>query len=254
MKKYIDIHTHPFEEYYQDPLKVVNEWHNNNIDFMFVNGTNKEDCVELMKLCKKEKFLYPIIGIHPTESKGKSDGEFLKSIINKEVIGIGEIGLDYHYEDSPSKEIQMESFISQLNVALEYNLVPVLHIRDALEDAYNIITNDKYKKMNIVFHSYSGDVEFTKKCLSHDNLYFSLSGVVTFKNAKKIQDSLCLIPIDRIFCETDSPYLAPVPMRGKPNISPYVEYTYKYISNLKNIDETKLILQIRENIKKVFRI
>ena len=77
---------------------------------------------------------------------------------------------------------------------------------------------------------------------------------MTFKNAKKIQDSLCLIPIDRIFCETDSPYLAPVPMRGKPNISPYVEYTYKYISNLKNIDETKLILQIRENIKKVFRI
>ena len=141
-----------------------------------------------------------------------------------------------------------------MNVALEYNLVPVLHIRDALEDAYNIITNDKYKKMNIVFHSYSGDVEFTKKCLSHDNLYFSFSGVVTFKNAKKIQDSLSLIPIDRIFCETDSPYLAPVPMRGKPNISPYVEYTYKYISNLKNIDESKLILQIRENIKKVFRI
>jgi len=148
----------------------------------------------------------------------------------------------------------MEGFISQLNVALEYNLVPVLHIRDALEDAYNIITNDKYKKMNIVFHSYSGDVEFTKKCLSHDNLYFSFSGIVTFKNAKKIQDSLCLIPIDRIFCETDSPYLAPVPMRGKPNISPYVEYTYKYISNVKNIDETKLILQIRENIKKVFKI
>lgn len=254
MAKYIDIHTHPFKEYYNDPHETVKQWYNNNIEFMFVNGTSRNDSVELLELCKKEKYLYPIIGIHPTEAKGKSDGDFLKSIITKDVIGIGEIGLDYHYDDSPSKEVQKESFISQLDVALENNIIPVLHIRDALEDAYEIITNQKYKNMKIVFHSYSGDLQFTKKCLYHENLYFSISGVVTFKNAKLLQEAVSIIPIDRIFCETDTPYLAPTPMRGKPNISPYVEYTYKYIANLKNIDLESFIDQIRQNVKNVFGV
>ena len=252
--EYIDIHTHPFKEYYDDPHEEVKKWKEMNMQYLFVNGTSKEDCIELLDLCEKENYLFPVIGIHPTLSKGKKDGKFLASIITKDVIGIGEVGLDYHYDDSPSKEIQKEGFISQIEVARKYNIPVVMHIRDALEDAYEIISNEKYNDMKFVFHSYSGDVAFTEKCLKHPNFYYSISGVVTFKNAKSLQNAVKIIPIDHIFCETDTPYLAPTPMRGKLNISPYVEHIYKYIANAKNIKEEQLVKQIRDNVKKVFGV
>ena len=129
-----------------------------------------------------------------------------------------------------------------------------MHIRDALEDAYEIISNEKYNDMKFVFHSYSGDITFTEKCLKHPNFYYSISGVVTFKNAKSLQNAVKIIPIDHIFCETDTPYLAPVPMRGSDNISPYVSYTYQYIAKLKNISEQELVNQIKANVKKVFGV
>ncbi|MDC8913608.1 TatD family hydrolase [Metamycoplasma hyosynoviae] len=252
--EYIDIHTHPFKEYYEVPHTEVKKWKAQNMQYMFVNGTSEEDCVELLELCKKEDYLFPVIGIHPSLAKGKQDGKFLESIITKDVIGIGEIGLDYHYDDNPSKEVQFESFTSQLEVAQKYNLVAILHIRDALEDAYNIISNKKYENLKFVFHSYSGDAEFTKKCLKHPNFYFSFSGVVTFKNAKSLQEASKSIPLDRMFFETDTPYLAPAPLRGKPNISPYVEYIYKYVAASRNILEEKLVEQIKQNVKKVFGV
>ncbi|MBN4089327.1 TatD family hydrolase [Mycoplasma enhydrae] len=252
--KYIDIHTHPFKEYYENPHDVVKSWHQDNMELMFVNGTSKEDSAELLELCAKEKYLYPIIGIHPTLSEGSNDGKYLESIITNDVIGIGEIGLDYHYDDSPSKEIQKEGFISQIEVAQKHNIVVVMHIRDALEDAYDIISKPEYKNTKFVFHSFSGNKEFAKKCIKHDNFYFSFSGVVTFKNAKDLQEACLEVPIDRIFCETDTPYLAPTPMRGKPNISPYVEYVYRFIANLKGIEESVLVEQVRQNVKKVFGV
>ena len=152
--EYIDIHTHPFKEYYDDPHEEVKKWKEMNMQYLFVNGTSKEDCIELLDLCEKENYLFPVIGIHPTLSKGKKDGKFLASIITKDVIGIGEVGLDYHYDDSPSKEIQKEGFISQIEVARKYNIPVVMHIRDALEDAYEIISNEKYNDMKFVFHSW----------------------------------------------------------------------------------------------------
>lgn len=253
--KYIDVHTHPFKEYYDDPFAIVSEWKKMDMEKLFIVGTSKEDSVELMELCKKDKeFLHPIIGIHPTLASGKEDGAFLETIIDKDVIGIGEIGLDYHYDDSPSKEIQKESFIAQLEVAKKHNIVAMLHIRDALDDAFDIITKEEYKDLKIVMHSFSGDLEFVKRILPFKNIYFSISGVVTFKNAKTLQEAVLNIPIDRLFCETDTPYLAPTPKRGQPNISPYVQYTYKYISDLKNISEDEFVIQIRNNIEKVFGV
>ncbi len=252
--KYIDIHTHPFKEYYENPHDVVKQWYEDNMEKMFVVGTSRKDSIELMQLCQKENYLHPIIGIHPTLAKGKDDGIFLESIINKDIIGIGEIGLDYHYDDSPNAEIQKESFRSQLEVAKKHNIVAMLHIRDALEDAFEIVTQKEYKDLKIVFHSFSGDAEYVKKCLSYPNIYFSISGVVTFKNAKPLQEAVKLIPVNRMFCETDTPYLAPTPMRGKPNISPYVMYTYKYIASLKEINEEEFVKQIRSNVKDVFGV
>ncbi|ENY68549.1 Hypothetical protein, putative TatD deoxyribonuclease [Metamycoplasma auris 15026] len=255
MPKYIDIHTHPFKEYYSDPYAVVSDWKKQDLEKIFIVGTSKEDSIELLELCAKDKdFMHPIIGIHPTLAQGKEDGEFLQSIINDDVIAIGEFGLDYHYEDSPSKEIQKESFISQLEVAKKNNIVAMLHIRDALEDAFKIITKDEYKNLKIVMHSFSGDAEFVRRLLPYKNIFFSISGVVTFKNAKSLQEAVKEIPINRMFVETDTPYLAPTPMRGKPNISPYVKYTYAYIATLKEISEEDFVKQIRDNIKNVFGV
>ncbi|PZW01513.1 TatD family hydrolase [Metamycoplasma auris] len=255
MPKYIDIHTHPFKEYYSDPYAVVSDWKNQDLEKIFIVGTSKEDSIEVLELCKKDKeFMHPIIGIHPTLATGKADGEFLQSIINNEVIAIGEFGLDYHYDDSPSKEIQKESFLSQLEVAEKNNIVAMLHIRDALDDAFEIITRAEYKDLKIVMHSFSGDLAYVKRLLPYENIFFSISGVVTFKNAKTLQEAVKEIPINRMFVETDTPYLAPTPMRGKPNISPYVKYTYSYIANLKEIDEDIFVKQIRLNIKNVFGV
>ncbi|TPR54705.1 TatD family hydrolase [Metamycoplasma neophronis] len=252
--KYIDIHTHPFKEYYENPLQVVNEWYADNMEKMFIVGTSREDSIELLDLCKQAPFMHPIIGIHPTLTVGKADGDFLETIIDNSVIGIGEIGLDYHYDDSPSAEVQKEGMIAQMNVAKRHGIVAMLHIRDALEDAYEIISREEFRDLKIVFHSFSGDKDYVKKCLALPNVYFSISGVVTFKNAKSLQEAVKEIPLERMFCETDTPYLAPTPMRGKPNISPYVMYTYNFIADLKGVDYETFNQQIRANIKKVFGV
>ncbi|MGX9364170.1 MULTISPECIES: TatD family hydrolase [unclassified Mycoplasma] len=253
--KYVDVHTHPFKEYYDEPYSVILDWKKQDMEKLFIVGTSKNDSVEVINLCKKDKeFLHPIIGIHPTEAVGSSDGNFIESIINDDVIAIGEIGLDYHYDNSPSKEIQKESFISQLNVARKHGISAMLHVREALDDAFEIIKNSEFNDINIIFHSFSGDLDFVKKTLPYKNIYYSISGVVTFKNARALQEAVINIPIDRILCETDTPYLAPTPMRGKPNISPYVKYTYQFIANLKGIDEELLVKQVRLNIRKVFGI
>ncbi|WP_334198912.1 TatD family hydrolase [Mycoplasma struthionis] len=198
--------------------------------------------------------MYGAIGIHPNDAKGKEDGEFLKKYISNKIVAIGEVGLDYHYDDSLSKEIQKESFLAQIEVAKENNLVVMLHIREALEDAFEIITRPEYKDVIFVFHSYSGDYEFTKKCLAYENINFSFSGVITFKNAKSLQATLPLIPLNRITCETDTPYLTPTPFRGTPNISPYVKYVYEYIANYLNIDLEEFVNQVRKNIERIYKI
>lgn len=252
--KFIDLHTHPSTEYYSDPLEIVNEWHSLNMEKLFVCGTNEDDSTQAIELAKKVDFVYPVIGIHPTLSNGLQDREILNKIYEPNVVAIGEVGLDYHYDDSPSKEIQKQGFIAQIDFAKEHNLPVIMHIRDALDDSLDIITLPQYKDINFIFHSFSGDLSFLNKCLRYSNIYYSISGVVTFKNAKPLQEAVKNIPLDRIFCETDTPYLAPTPMRGKPNISPFVQYTYEYIANLKQIDVDVLVEQIKKNVRKVFKI
>ncbi|AWX69612.1 TatD family hydrolase [[Mycoplasma] anseris] len=252
--KFIDIHTHPFKEYYENPHEIVKDWYNQNMEKMFLVGTNIEDSKEVIELANKESYLYPIIGVHPTLATGKNDAKLLEEIMNDQVIGIGEFGLDYHYEDSPSKAIQKESMLAQLRLAKKHQIVAMLHIRDALEDAFEIVSQKEFRDLKIVMHSFSGDAQLVKRYLEFPNIYFSISGVVTFKNGKSTQEAVKAIPIDRLFCETDTPYLAPMPMRGKPNISPYIEYTYKYIAGLKNMSLNAFVEQIKKNVKKVFGV
>ncbi|RMA79017.1 TatD DNase family protein [Metamycoplasma subdolum] len=253
--KFIDAHTHPFREYYESPYKVSQDWLSQDMEKLFAVGTCRGDSVEVIELAKKDpERIHPVIGIHPTEATGKQDGEFLERIITKDVVAIGEFGLDYHYDDSPSKEIQKESFISQLKVAQKHKIVAMLHLRDSLEDAYEIFSKPEYRDVKFVLHSFSGDVEYARKCLKLPNVYFSISGVITFKNATELNEAVSILPVDRITCETDTPYLAPVPMRGKPNISPYVRYVYEHIAKMKNMPLEDFVKQIRKNIKTIYGV
>ncbi|MCU4117022.1 TatD family hydrolase [Mycoplasma zalophi] len=252
--KYIDIHTHPFKEYFEDPVQICNDWHQEEMQLLFMVGTNLNNSLETINLSSKLDFVYPIIGIHPNESNGMQDGLDLEKIITKDVIAIGEIGLDYHYDNTPSKEEQLISLISQVEVAKKHNIPVMLHIRDAMEDAIKFVFREEYKDMIFIFHSFSGNKDDVEVLLKNPNVYFSISGVVTFKNAKDTQEAVKNIPLDRIFVETDTPYLAPTPMRGKENKSPYVKYTYKFIAALKMISENTLIKQAENNVEKVFKI
>ncbi|QJR44355.1 TatD family hydrolase [Mycoplasma miroungirhinis] len=252
--KYIDVHTHPFLEYYDNPIEVCKNWQQEEMKLLFMVGTNFENSKETIELSSKLDFVHPIIGIHPNESNGLEDGKKLEEIITKDVIAIGEIGLDYHYDDTPSKSEQLISLISQVEVAKKHNIPVMLHIRDAMEDAINFVSRDEYKNVTFIFHSFSGTKDDVEILLKNRNIYFSISGVVTFKNAQSTQEAVKNIPLERLFVETDTPYLAPVPMRGKENKSPNVKHTYKFIASLKNISENKLIEQVETNVEKVFKV
>ncbi|QJG66721.1 TatD family hydrolase [Mycoplasma phocoenae] len=252
--KYFDIHTHPFKEYYEQPIETIQEWFDDNMKLMFIVGTNIETSKEVIETTKYFKNTYPIVGIHPNESNGMDDGIALEKIMTDEVIAIGEVGLDYHYDDTPSPEEQKISLREQIKVAQKRNIPVMLHIRDAMEDAIKLVTEEQYKNTDFIFHSFAGDAQDVEILLQYPNIYFSISGVVTFKNGKNTQEAVKNIPIDRIFTETDTPYLTPVPLRGKPNISPYVCHTTKFIAAIKNVSENTLLKQIQKNIEKVFKV
>lgn len=177
-----------------------------------------------------------------------------KNLIDSQAIAVGEIGLDYYHPKNPDKQTQIEAFLAQANIAIKLNLPIVVHLRDAFEDMYELIKEHQLsQKTKIVFHTFSGDKNWAQKFLDL-NCYFSFSGVATFKNAQSTIEAITHIPLDRIFIETDAPYLTPHPFRGKQNHSYYVKYVYEKVAQVKNISLEELAQQIEKNIKKVFKV
>ncbi|MBD5423370.1 MAG: TatD family hydrolase [Mycoplasma sp.] len=254
MKEYVDLHCHPFKEYFEDRDEVINRAKNLGVHKLFLVGTDLENSKEVIELSSKHENVYSIIGIHPCDVWDESIIDKLENIINDEVVGIGEVGLDYHYDDSPSKDIQLKCFKKQIELAIKYNIPVIVHSRDAHEDTYNVIKEYKTKHPDLTFilHSYSSGPSYVQKYVDL-GVYFSFSGVVTFKNAKDTQEAAKLVPLELIFCETDTPYLSPVPYRGKQNLPEYVIETTKYVAELKGIDVEELLDNINKNVKKCFK-
>ena len=234
---YIDTHCHLSREDYDDIDKVIEENKNANIDKIVVSGCSRESIEEVMDLKDRYDMVYVTIGYHPeyADTVTESDLDYLKSLLGeKKIVGIGEIGLDYHYtKDNKDKQIWL--FEEQLKIAEEFNLPVVIHSRDATLDTIN--TLKKYKVKGII-HCFSGSLETAKIYISMGFL-LGIGGVVTFKNSK-LKEVVKEVPIDSIVLETDSPYLAPVPYRGKVNSSKYLEYIAKFISDIKNISVSEL--------------
>lgn len=219
-----------------------------------VPSSSAQDIFDTDKFIKKYNDVYGYVGVFPEEVKDFSDKtlsdmeEIIKS--NPKIIGIGEIGLDYYWDKS-FKELQKKVFIKQIEFANQMNLPLNIHSREAHLDTLEILK--KYNKNSTaIMHCFSGSLEFARECIK-EGIYIALGGVVTFKNAKKTKEVAKNIPLEYLLLETDDPYLAPVPFRGKENQPMYVKYVAEEIANLRGITPEEVAKTSTENAKKIFK-
>ena len=236
----VDTHCHITSEYYDNIDEVINKMKDNII---IVSGTNKDDIKEVINLCNY-KNVYGTIGIYPTE---QLDLKIIEdNINNKKIVGIGEIGLDYHLEHN--KEEQINKFIKQLDLARKYNKCVVIHTRDAIQDTYDILKN--YKDLKKVIHCYSGSLEMAKEFIKI-GCRLGIGGVLTFKNSK-LKDVIKEIDLKYLLLETDSPFLTPEPYRGTKNEPYNIIYVAKKIAEIKNISLEEVLEVTTSNAKDQF--
>ena len=246
---FIDTHCHLSREDYDDIDKVIEEDKEAGVTRIVVSGFSRESIEEAMNLKDTYDIVYVTIGYHPecADSVTLKDIDYLKSLLGeKKIIGIGEIGLDYHYTKD-NKDKQLWLFEEQLKIAEYLNLPVVIHSRDATMDTIN--TLKKYD-VNGIIHCFSGSLEIANIYIKMGFL-LGIGGVVTFKNSK-LKDVVKEISVDSIVLETDSPYLAPVPYRGKINSSKYLEFIAKFIAEIKNISVEELAEITSENALSIF--
>lgn len=248
----IDTHMHIFDERYENTEEIINNALENNVKKMIVVGFDKESSLKALELSKKYDFIYLSVGLHPSEVKKEEDKElsWLTDILKSEkVVSVGEIGLDYYWDKS-FKDEQKYYFEKQIEIAKEYDLPIIVHCRDAVQDCYNILKDSNVKG---VMHCYSGSLEmareFTKK-----GYYLGIGGVVTFKNAVEIKKVVEGIDLSYLLSETDSPYLTPVPYRGKLNQPAYTKYVVEEIAKIKNLPVLEVEEILEKNTKKLFGI
>ena len=228
---YIDTHCHLSLEDYNDIDLVIKENRENSIDKIIISGYSRDTIKETLDLISKYPDVYATIGYHPSEADITNESDLIvleEQLQREKVVGIGEIGLDYHY-GSDNKEKQIELFRKQMEIAEKYKLPVVIHSRDATEDTINIL-----KEYNVIgdMHCFSGSLE-TAKIYINMGYKLGIGGVVTFKNSNlyKVVES---VGLENIILETDSPYLTPEPFRGKQNSSKYIPYIAKRIAEIRN--------------------
>lgn len=250
-----DSHAHYDDEKFdEDRDKVIRELKENDVIAVMNCGSSYKGAVDSLDLAKKYEFFYAAVGIHPEYADQFNEDtycEIKKMASHSKVKAIGEIGLDYYWDDNPPKETQIRVMRRHMELAQGLNLPVIIHDREAHEDVLNIIK--EYPKVNGVIHSFSGSVEFAKECI-RQGYYIGFTGVVTFKNAKKIKDVAKDIPVDKILVETDCPYMAPVPYRGKRNRSDYISNVIRQIAELREVSYEEIEKSSLENAKKIYRI
>ena len=249
----IDTHAHidmleGYAEYY------VAQAAENNVSKIIIPGIEAEGFPKIIEIAERFKNIFFELGLFPTEALKWNDNypELIKKFAqNPKCAGIGEIGLDYHWDKSFIDK-QKEVFIKQIEIANSLNLPITVHDRDAHEDVLEII--DKYNDgSEIIFHCFSGNVDFMKE-ITKRGYYLAIGGVVTFKKAEVLKEVAREVPLDKLLLETDAPYLAPVPFRGKENQPAYIKYTAEEIAKIKNIPVETIAEATTKNAEKVFRL
>ena len=251
----IDSHCHLDHEPLLSNLEnIIQRSKDAGIEKLLTISTSIESFSRVKELVHKDEIIYGTIGIHPHEAnKDIVNSEFIEKSLkdNNKIIGIGETGLDFFYNNS-DKDKQIDSFKIHIDAAIKTNVPLIIHSRDAEEETFDILNDYKDQNLKILMHCFTGSKKFAKKLLDF-NTFFSASGIITFKNAKELQDTFKFLPSDKILIETDSPFLAPVPNRGKKNEPSFINFTAAKLAEIRNIDKSELIKLTTNNFNKLFQ-
>ena len=251
-----DTHAHLDDDRFdKDRDETIMQCQRDGVELILNAGSNIETSVKAIALAKKYEFIYAAVGVHPhdaAEMDEETAGVLAALAGNKKVRAIGEIGLDYHYDFSP-RDVQKQRFVEQIDLARQLKLPVIVHDREAHGEVMDIFKKTRIKEVGGVLHSFSGSAEMALECIKL-GLYISISGPVTFENARKTVEAVKQVPLDMLLIETDSPYLTPVPYRGKRNYPGYVRFVAEKIAEIKGISFEEVARQTLENGKRLFGI
>ncbi len=264
MSKLFDSHAHYFDGRFAENFEngadsILPELFAGDVGYIVNVGTSNENNPVCLEMAKKYTGMYAAVGIHPEDCRDYSREELavFEAFLQKhsdfkmeKIVAIGEIGFDYHWEPY-DKEHQRFFFEEQMKLAEKYGLPVIIHDREAHGDCFDVAC--KYKNVKGVFHSYSGSAEMAKELVKR-GWYISFSGVITFKNASRVKEVAATVPIDRILAETDCPYLAPHPMRGKLNHSGLMTYTVATIAEIFGKEYEEMVCILSDNAKRLYNI
>ena len=242
-------HAHQDDDAFdEDRESLLGSLQQQGIEYVINVGASLASTARAISLAADYDFIYAAAGVHPSDTDELNEENFiwLKGQCKKDkVVAVGEIGLDYHYPDT-NKPIQQKWFVRQLQLANEVQLPVIIHSRDAAKDTLDIMKGEAPVEKGGVIHCYSYTKELARDFLNM-GYYFGIGGVLTFKNAKKLREAVEYIPMDRLLIETDSPYLAPEPYRGKRNCSLYLPYVVDALAEIKGLTPEEVITITREN-------
>ena len=252
----IDSHCHlDFDPLKKNLDEILRRANSSGVKYFLTICTENKSFEKIIDIIKKHKDVFGTYGIHPHEVKdykNLSTDQIKKNLtINEKIIGIGETGLDFYYKNSEVK-LQKESFLKHIHASQDASKPLIVHSRDAENDTYDILSSEfKNKNFKILMHCFTGSKKFAHKLLDI-GCYFSASGIITFKKSQDLQKTFKEIPTEKLLVETDSPFLAPDPLRGKKNEPSFIIHTLKKLATIKNIDTENLDKITTENFNKLF--
>mgnify|MGYP000897075635 FL=1 len=250
----IDSHCHlDHEPLYSNLNDIIERSKDTGISKILTICTTLNSFIKIKEIIKRDEIIFGTYGIHPHEAKNDkvSSDLIIKEVIsNKKIIGIGETGLDFYYNNSEKNE-QIKSFEQHIEASIKLNIPLIVHSRNAEKETLEIFNNYKNKKLKILMHCFTGSKSFALDLLDL-NAYFSASGIITFKNSTALQETFKSIPVKNLLIETDSPFLAPEPNRGKKNEPSFIKYTAEKLANIKNISTKDLIYETSLNFNSLF--
>lgn len=249
----VDSHCHlNFPEFAQDLTQVIENAHAQNIKYMLTVNTRLAESLDIQKIAESYSNIFCSVGVHPHDSKDYNDATLIEKLkthaAHPKVVAFGETGLDYYYNKSDA-DAQINCFNMHLDVSKELNLPVIIHTRNADEDTLSCL--DAHPNTRGVFHCFSGSSEFAKQGLDR-GLYISFSGIITFKNATELREAVKFVPLDRILVETDSPFLAPIPHRGKRNEPAFTRFVAEMVAELKDISLEEVAEATTKNFFELF--
>mgnify|MGYP001321930395 FL=1 len=250
----IDSHCHlDHEQINSDLSNVIKRSKDVGIEKLLTISTSFESFKKIKDIITEDEIIFGTIGIHPHETDNNeiSVNEIIKNFDeNPKIIGIGETGLDFYYNNS-DKEKQIKSFKKHIEASIKTNSPLIIHSRNAEDETFEILNQYHDKKLKILMHCFTGSKNFAERLLKL-NAFFSASGIITFKNSLDLQETFKFLPLDKILIETDSPYLAPVPNRGKKNEPSFLSFTAQKLADIKDLTKQEITKITTTNFNKLF--